>query len=146
MIFISYAKEDYSYAQAMYIALKSQGLSPWMDKPPVPFKGEGLLVGQRWQSVLQTKLNDADYIILVLSPHSVAKRGYVQVEFRTALDRMNYLPDEGVLVFPVLTEECAVPSLSAGKINLKDLQWDVVKNNEISEFATSLADRVREVA
>ncbi|WQO64669.1 toll/interleukin-1 receptor domain-containing protein [Sinorhizobium medicae] len=120
MIFISYAKEDVAYAHKVFLALKAQALSPWMDKPPVPYQGEGLQIGQKWQTVLQARLNNADYVILILSPRSVAKKGYVQVEFRTALDRMNYLPDDSVLVLPILIEACEVPSLSVGNINLRD--------------------------
>ena len=128
----------------VFLALKAQALSPWMDKPPPPHQSEGLQIGQKWQTVLQTKLNEADYIILLLSPRSVAKKGYVQVEFRTALDRMNYLPDDSVLVLPVLIEACDVPSLSVGNINLRDLQWDIVPAEGIEEFALGLAERIKE--
>ncbi|EMS99433.1 hypothetical protein H009_02433 [Agrobacterium tumefaciens str. Cherry 2E-2-2] len=146
MIFISYAKEDAAYAQKIFLALKAQELAPWMDKPPAPHNYEGLQIGQKWQTVLQTQLSNADYIILVLSPRSVAKKGYVQVEFRTALDRMNYLPDDGVLVLPILIEACHVPSLSVGNINLRDLQWDIISDEHIEEFALGLAQRIKELA
>ncbi|ANG98671.1 TIR domain-containing protein [Brucella pseudogrignonensis] len=144
MIFISYAKEDAAYAHKVFLALHAQELSPWMDKPPSPHTKEGLQVGQKWEVVLQEKLKIADYIILILSPRSVAKRGYVQVEFRTALDRMNYLPDDDVLVLPILIEPCDVPSLSVGNINLRDLHWDIIPHEHIDEFAIGLAERIKE--
>lgn len=68
------------------------------------------------------------------------------MEFRTALDRMNYLPDDSVLVLPILIESCDVPSLSVGNINLRDLQWDIIPDEDIEEFALGLAERVKEPA
>lgn len=146
MIFISYAKEDQAFAQDIYLALRRNGLAPWMDKPPAPFASEGLKIGEKWASVLQEKIAQAHYIILVLSPRSVSKRGYVQVEFRAALDRMNYLPDNEVLVLPILMEGCVVPSLTVGRINLSDLQWEVVGQNQIQAFVLDLAVRIQEIA
>lgn len=139
MIFISYASDDLEYARALYVALHAVGLAPWMDKPPPPHVG--LLIGEKWEAVLRHRIANADFIVLVLSPRSVSKRGYVQVEFRMALDRMNYLPDNDVLVLPVLAEQCAIPDLTVGRISLTDLQWQPVPTNEIEQFAGNLSDR-----
>jgi len=139
MIFISYAKEDHAYACKVYLALLAAGLSPWMDKPPAPYRANGLRIGQRWQVVLHAKLREANYIILILSPRSVRKRGFVQVEFRTALSLMNQIPDDQVFVLPVLAETCDVPSLRVGEIDLRDLQWEEVQEDQIKEFADRLA-------
>src|SRR5262245_37616955 len=100
MIFISYAKEDYAFACDLYLALRAAGLEPWMDKPPAPFHGEGIQIGQRWESVLNAKIRAADHVLLILSPRSVRKRGYVQTEFRMALRLMNEMPDDQVFVLP----------------------------------------------
>jgi hypothetical protein len=138
MIFISYAKEDVAYAHELFLALVAAGLNPWMDKPPTPHEEEGLQVGQRWQVVLDTKLRQADYVALLLSPRSVRKRGYVQREFRTALELMNEMPDDQVFVLPIVSESCDVPSLKVGQINLRDLQWEEVKLAEIPSFVGRL--------
>nr|WP_155249239.1 toll/interleukin-1 receptor domain-containing protein [Mesorhizobium loti] len=142
MIFISYASEDHAYAAKLYAALRACGLEPWMDKPPAPFQGDGLQVGQRWLPTLVGKIRGADYIILVLSPRSVSKRGFVSREFRLALDLMNELPDDQLLVFPILAEDCNVPSLQVGSINLKDIQWEKVVDAELSDFANRLCARL----
>jgi hypothetical protein len=144
MIFISYAKEDYAFACAMYVAFRAENLQPWMDKPPAPFQANGLRIGQRWRSVLEEKLRSADQIVLILSPRSVRKRGFVQREFRTALGLMNDLPDDQVFVLPVLAEKCDVPSLRAGEIDLLDLQWEEVGEQELPAFATQIAKYIRE--
>ena len=138
MIFISYASEDRSYAQELFKALKTEGLVPWMDKPPSPHQAEGLQVGQRWQQEIERVLNGADYIILVLSRVSVRKRGFVSYEFRFALDRMNTLPDDATLVLPVRKDECDVPDMKVKFISLKDLHWEDVPSEAIGDFAQRL--------
>jgi TIR domain len=138
MIFISYAMEDHAFACELYGALAAAGLDPWMDKPPPPYQGNGLQIGQRWETVLNAKIRAADYVVLLLSPRSVRKRGYVQVEFRTALQLMNEMPDDQVFVLPIVSENCELPSLRVGQINLRDLQWEEVKPADIPAFASRL--------
>jgi hypothetical protein len=126
MIFISYAREDHAYACELYIAFEAAGLDPWMDKPPPPHEGKGLQVGQRWASVLNERIRTADYVVLLLSPRSVRKRGYVQV-----------------FVIPIVSEDCDVPSLRVGQIDLRDLQWKEVKSAEIPAFVHRLTVDIR---
>lgn len=143
MIFISYAREDYLYACELYSGFRNAGLNPWMDKPPDPFTGLGLQVGQKWQAVINTKLREADFVVLLLSPRSVRKRGYVQIEFRTALSLMNEMPDDQVFVLPIVSELCDIPSLRVGQIDLQDLHWEEVKLSEISSFIKRIASSLR---
>ncbi|WP_092021718.1 toll/interleukin-1 receptor domain-containing protein [Bradyrhizobium sp. OK095] len=139
MIFISYAKEDHAFACELYLGLFSVGLDPWMDKPPPPHQINGLQVGQRWEAVLNAKIRAADHVLLLLSPRSVRKRGYVQTEFRMALRLMNEMPDDQVFVLPVVSEKCDVPSLRVGQIDLLDLQWEEVRQADIPTFVSRLA-------
>ena len=142
MIFISYAKEDHSYASELYRALKGEGLDPWMDKPPPPYEGDGLKVGQKWRTILNAKLRAASHIILLLTPRSVKKRGFVQTEFRTALSLMNEIPDDQVFVVPILSESCEVPSLRVDQIDLRDIQWEEVKLAQLPDFVKRLATEI----
>ena len=84
--------------------------------------------------------------MLVLSKQSVSKRGYVQYEFRTALELMNYLPDDEVLVLPTRIDDCEVPSLQVKNISLTDLQWEDVPIGEIQGYAQSLAEQFGGIA
>ncbi len=80
-VFISYAKEDASFAYQLYSFLEQNQYSPWMDK-------KNLFPGQNWDLMINEALRRSDFIIVLLSKTSVAKRGYVQKEFNVAL---NYL-------------------------------------------------------
>lgn len=142
MIFISYAKEDRDFACELYAQLHACNLDPWMDKPPSPHEANGLQIGQRWQTVLSQKLQAADNVVLILSPRSVRKRGYVQVEFRTALSLMNEMPDDQIYILPIVSESCEIPALHVGQINLKDIQWEEVRFTDIPDFAKRLADSI----
>lgn len=77
-VFISYAKENIEVAEHIYYMLQTKGYIPWLDK-------YNLKVGQQWDVEIKRALKEADFIIILLSSISVAKRGYVQREFRLAL-------------------------------------------------------------
>ena len=87
-VFISYAREDIEFAGSLYLALRRRGFQPWMDKPPSPFDLDGLRPGENWRTAIDREIGRADRMILVLSKISVDKVGYVQVEFRRALEAM----------------------------------------------------------
>ena len=76
-VFISYASEDFQYAENLYNYLLSNGYKPWMDK-------KNLSPGQDWDFFIQQELKIADFIVLLLSSTSVSKRGYIQKEFKKA--------------------------------------------------------------
>jgi TIR domain len=128
-IFISYAKEDVDQARALYLALEDRGLGPWMDKPPPPHGAKGLVPGENWRARLEAEIRAARRAILLLSKTSVAKVGYVQREFRLALDVMNLMPANARFAVPLMIDDCAPPELVVDRISLSDLQWTTL--NEI---------------
>ncbi len=109
-VFISYAKEDYDLAEILYWDLKRSGYIPWLDK-------KELLVGQNWDFVLKTELREADFIVLILSNSSVQKRGYVQREFRLALEYYEEKLDDDIFLIPIKVDNCKVP------LKLTKFQW-----------------------
>lgn len=133
-IFISYAKEDAVQAGELYLALEARGLEPWMDKPPAPFRARGLIPGENWRVRLEREIRDACRVTLLLSETSVAKVGYVQREFRLALDVMNGMPPNARFAVPLLINECQPPDLVVGMISLADLQWTVLSEVGIETF------------
>src|SRR4051812_48260387 len=98
-IFISYCREDESVAVELYDFLKKSGFSPWMDK-------FHLLPGQDWDSAINAALKRSDFITLLLSKNSTHKRGYVQREFKLALDFCLNKLDSDILIIPVKLDEC----------------------------------------
>jgi len=102
-IFISYAAEDFSYAEKIFYFLKEQGFDPWMDK-------KNLLPGQNWQYILEDTLKKADFILLLISSNSVSKRGYVQREFKRAVDYCEEKLESDIFVIPVKIDSCEVPT------------------------------------
>lgn len=101
-VFISYAKENIEIAEQIYDRLKAKGFIPWLDK-------RNLMVGQQWDVEIKKALKESDFIILLLSSISVSKRGYVQREFRLALDYCEEKLDSDIYIIPVKIDLCDVP-------------------------------------
>lgn len=137
-IFVSYAKEDIDQARVIYSALDDKGLEPWMDKPPPPHAAKGLLPGENWRNRLEQEIRGARRVILLLSEASVAKVGYVQREFRLALDVMNGMPANARFVVPLMINECNPPDLVVGTISLGDLQWTNLSDYGLDTFVEVL--------
>jgi len=76
-----------------------------------------LLPGQNWEVMINSTLRKADFIILLLSSRSLGKRGYVQKEFRIALDYLQEKLDSDVYIIPVKIDSCEVPD------KLQKLHW-----------------------
>lgn len=122
-VFLCYAREDKAAIEAIYRQLKQAGLAPWMDKPPQPYALEGVRPGERWDKRIRDAIRGADFFLAFLSPSSVSKRGFVQREYRMALDKMNELPDESVFLIPVLLAECEPPNITVGQVSFRDVEW-----------------------
>ena len=137
-IFISYAKEDRAKAEELYLALEKRGLLPWMDKPPAPYTLTGLRPGEQWRTRLESEIRKASRVILLLSRTSVAKIGYVQREFRLALDVMNAMPPNARFAVPLMIDDCSPPELVVGSINLADLQWTALSDTSLGTFIDML--------
>jgi DNA-binding Lrp family transcriptional regulator len=107
-VFISYAREDLAVAKQIYMFLRRNGLTPWLDKL-------SLLPGQDWELEIQNEIETSDYVIICLSKKSVAKRGYIQKEFRKALSVLETIPEVDIYIVPIRLEECEVPPAFVSK-------------------------------
>jgi hypothetical protein len=76
-IFISYAKEDVSYADELRRLLKLADFDPWIDSA-------GLLGGEAWETRLREVIRTSDFVIALLSEHTAG--GYQEKELRVAID------------------------------------------------------------
>lgn len=123
-VFISYAKEDREQALQYYEMLENEGVSPWMDV-------RKLLPGQNWEAEIERALSSANLVILLLSPRSVSKRGFVQREANEAIARLKYKLPTDIYVIPLLLEVCEVPDFIGSKLQYVDLSapnaWSLVR-------------------
>jgi hypothetical protein len=117
-IFLAHAREDKHRIRELYAALKRSGFDPWLDEVD-------LLPGQKWKVEIQNAIRDAGVFLAFLSSHSVAKKGYVQTEFRTALSAYSERPPGMIFIIPVKLDECEIPDIQIPDrgITLRDIHY-----------------------
>jgi len=113
-IFISHASADKGVARQIAMALEKSGVSVWFDE-------QELLLGNSLANVISDAISSSDYMLVLLSPQSVASR-WVQQELSAAYARE--LDRRDITIIPVLIADCEIPSLLASKQYL-DLRHDV---------------------
>lgn len=118
-VFVSYAREDSDAAKKLYNDLKGAGLNPWLDK-------ECLIAGQNWKLSIKNAIKKSRYFIPLFSSTSVEKRGYIQKEFKYALEVFDEFPESQIFVIPVKLDECEIPYDTLKDIEYVDLfpQWE----------------------
>ena len=119
-VFICYAKEDHAFAREVFAALRENGLAVWMDRPPEAFALEGILPGQDCALQIEQRLSEADSLVVILSPASIAQQGYVQPEFRLAL---HAAARRKLRIVPLLQSACEPPAFASGGAALNALAW-----------------------
>lgn len=117
-IFIAHANEDELKARELFTYLEQNGFDPWLDK-------KKLLPGQNWRNEIPKALKKSDFFIACLSSQSVSKKGYIQREFKQALNLLAEMPTGTIYLIPVKLDECEVPDLRQNEygVNLRDIQW-----------------------
>jgi hypothetical protein len=97
--FLSYAREDHDRAEECFRFLEGFGFDPWMDT-------HKLVGGMDWEAQIEKAIRVCDVFILLMSTHSVSKRGIIQKEIRVALrEAEKYLPSD-IFIIPVRLEPC----------------------------------------
>ncbi|MEO5947508.1 MAG: toll/interleukin-1 receptor domain-containing protein [Chitinophagaceae bacterium] len=123
---MSYAKEDIEPAVWLYDQLLSENYSPWLDK-------KRLSLGSNWDYEIKKALKESTFIILLLSSNSVAKRGYVQREYRLALEYAETKLEDDIYIIRVLLDKCTVP------FNIDKFQWiEYAGENAIEQIVKAL--------
>jgi hypothetical protein len=102
-IFLCHASEDKEVVEKVYDRLKSEGFNPWLDS-------KDLLAGQNWEQEIPKALQTAGFILIFFSGLSVSKRGYVQREFKLALDTLEEIPEGRIYIIPVRLDKCEIPA------------------------------------
>lgn len=117
-IFLAHANEDKGAVTDLYNRLKAKGFNPWMDE-------EDLVPGQNWRSEIPKAIKTSDIFLACLSQVSVSKKGYVQKEFRIALNNYAEMPPGSAYLIPVRLDDCEIPELRQEEygVNLSDIHW-----------------------
>jgi formylglycine-generating enzyme required for sulfatase activity len=117
-IFLAHASEDKPAVLALHERLKQAGYKPWLDK-------KDLIPVQNWRSVIPKAIADSQLFIACLSQRSIAKQGFVQREFKMALNQYADRPPNSIYLIPLRLDECDIPDLRQEEygLNLRDLHW-----------------------
>jgi len=110
LVFFSYAKEDQSKVQEISNKLWQDGYLTWVDK-------KDLLPGDDWELRIEDAIERSDYVLVFLSPSSITKTGYVQKEFKYAVQQQELRPRGKRYIIPILLEQCNPPR------EFKKLHW-----------------------
>ncbi|NEZ60332.1 SUMF1/EgtB/PvdO family nonheme iron enzyme [Adonisia turfae] len=117
-IFLAHASEDKAAVTDLYNRLKASGFEPWLDKV-------NLLPGQSWRAEIPKAIKNSHVFIACLSQKSIQKQGYIQREFKMALNEMADRPSGQIYLIPVRLDDCRIPDLRQEDygISLSDYQW-----------------------
>jgi hypothetical protein len=117
-IFLAHASEDKDLVRDLHSRLRSHGFNPWLDELDIP-------VGKNWRTAIPKAIRESDIFIACLSQRSVQKQGYIQREFRLALEVYAEKPPETIYLIPLKFDECEIPDLQLPtlSISLRDFQW-----------------------
>ena len=117
-VFLAHAREDKKRVRDLYTRLNDSRFNPWLDEID-------LLPGQNWKVEIRKAILDAGVFLACLSSHSVAKQGYVQTEFKTALGAYSERPSGAIYIIPVKLDECELPDMQIPDrgITLRDIHY-----------------------
>lgn len=118
-VFISYAREDREQALRLSRHLEALGAQPWVDLTH-------MIPGGDWRVQIEDALDACDYVVLLLSHNSIEKNGFVQVEKRYILDRLDHMPLGAIFLIPARLEKCNPRHRQIQRIHRIDLfpSWD----------------------
>jgi hypothetical protein len=130
LVFISYAREDQSWAERLYMDLRKQEINAWLDV-------RCLAAGADWQFEIKRAIRDSRYFILLLSKHSINKRGFVQKEMKEAFDALQEFPKGSIFLIPARLDKTEPIDEELLELNWVDLNPDY--HDGLARILSSLA-------
>jgi len=100
-VFLSHSSKDKGLARRIAVELGMSGIRVWFDEWEI-------LVGQSITQRIEHGLDDADYVVVLLTPHSI-ESGWVGKEWRSRVADEAEAND--VQILPVLGGDCDIPRL-----------------------------------
>ncbi|MFO7685108.1 MAG: tetratricopeptide repeat protein [Desulfobacterales bacterium] len=137
-VFLCHASEDKGRVREIWRKLKADGFSPWLDK-------EDLLPGQLWMEEIPRVIRSAACMLVFLSTRSVAKRGYIQKEYKLALETLDEIPEGKIFLIPVRIDDCKIPDRFSG-IHCCDLFVEDGYERIVKAVRTAMANELPEAS
>lgn len=132
-VFLCHASEDKPVVIEIYHRLKTDGFSPWLDV-------EDILPGQDWDREIRNALKSASVVLIFFSTISVSKRGYVQREFKIALDILEELPEGEIFIIPIRIDSCVLPE------RFRKIQYcDLFENEGFEKIVKAITNQSSEL-
>jgi hypothetical protein len=113
-IFISYAREDASRAERLYMDLRKSNVDAWLDT-------KCLLPGQNWKKEISKAIRSSAYFLALISERSINKRGVVQKELKQALEVLQEVPSHHIFLIPVRLDNTTPEDEELQNLNWVDL-------------------------
>jgi len=113
VIFICHSSRDKTFVRGLVTRLRADGIEVWLDELEVR-------IGDSIHQKINDGLKRSDFVAVVLSTASVSSK-WVQEELSSASSLEKY-SDRGIIVLPILIEECEIPPLLLDRryANFKD--------------------------
>lgn len=111
-LFISHSSADKDFVRGLAVDLAARGHQPWLDEWEI-------LAGESITEHVSAGIEDADFLILVLSKAAVQSR-WVEQEWQAK--HWTEVNDRNVRVIPVLKDSCEIPTLLRTKkyVDMRD--------------------------
>ncbi len=107
-LFLCHSSGDKQVIKNLRDRLLADGFWPWLDV-------ESLRPGLPWQAGIREAIEDADAVLICLSPGVNSKAGYVNKEIKLALAEAEKKPKDSISIVPVRLEECEIPKRLASR-------------------------------
>ena len=105
-VFLSHTKSDKPFVRELAKDLDNHGIKCWLDEAEIK-------IGQPLIETIRQSIDEVDYVVVVLSPDSVAS-SWVQREVEEAISQEK---QGRVKVLPLMYRTCDPPSLLLGKVH-----------------------------
>lgn len=97
--FLSYAHEDVDLAERVFGDLEREGVAPWFDR-------RHFSSGEDVDSQILNAIKESWFFLVILTPTSVSKEGYVRKEVKLALELRGATGESPGFLIPVRFGEC----------------------------------------
>jgi hypothetical protein len=111
-IFISYSRHDSEFARELESALNNRGFNVWLDT-------DRLRLGELWREEIVQAIEECNYFLLLLSPHSIHSVNVVR--------ELSLAESSSRLILPVMVEQVEIPDTM--KYQLAGLQFVVFNSS-----------------